>query len=156
MNQWCEAIQRDMTFRQQIDAITGDFAPEDMPNYSPAALVMMDFSWRLIGVREEQDQLEWNVRPHHVASQGAYLQRRFDGLHTAAIRYEESGAALHLDGRQFCQIESGTARLTTDKQGRLKLLTGISESTETISLRMNPQPAKIITILPNQQLKLDE
>jgi hypothetical protein len=155
MNQWCEAIQRDMTFRQQIDPITGDFAPEDMPDYSPSALVMMDFTWRLIGVRQQQDLLEWNVRPHHPASQSARLQRRFDGSHTVAMSYEKSGAALHLNGRQFCQIDSGVARLTTDKQGHPKFLTGISETTETISLRVNSQPAKTFTIYPNQQLKLD-
>jgi Mannosylglycerate hydrolase MGH1-like glycoside hydrolase domain len=155
MDQWCEAIQRDMTFRQQIDPLTGEFTQEDMPNYSPAALVMMDFTWRLIGVREEQDYLEWNVRPGHAAAQGARIHLQLSKLQTAVMSYEKHGAVLRLNGRNIGRIDSGTVRLVTDKQGRPKFLTGISESVETISLRMKSHPARNITIRSNQQLKLD-
>jgi hypothetical protein len=50
-------------FFQQIDPLTGNFTQVDVPGYSPAALVMIDFTWRLAGVREEHDELEWKLRP---------------------------------------------------------------------------------------------
>jgi hypothetical protein len=139
MNRWCEAIQRDMTLRQQIDPLTGEFTEGDLPNYSP----------------EEPNQLEWNVRTAHTAAQGARFHPRFDKKHTASLSYENHSAVLRQNGRRVCQIDSGSVRLTTDKQGQPKSLTGISESVETISLRMDSHPAKNITIRPNHKLKLD-
>jgi hypothetical protein len=67
MDRWCEVIQNDMTFRQQMDPLNAAFTKEDMPNYSPASLVMVHYTWRLAGVREEADALHWNVRPGHAA-----------------------------------------------------------------------------------------
>jgi hypothetical protein len=155
MNRWCEAIQRDMTLRPQIDPLTGEFTEGDLPNYSPAALLMTSFTWRLIGIREEPNQLEWNVRTAHTAAQGARFHPRFDKKHTASLSYENHSAVLRQNGRRVCQIDSGSVRLTTDKQGQPKSLAGISESVETISLRMDSHPAKNITIRPNHKLKLD-
>ena len=37
MDRWCEAIQRDMTFRQQVDPLTGFFTREDAPNFAMRA-----------------------------------------------------------------------------------------------------------------------
>jgi len=68
--------------------------------------------------------------------------------------YDKKGAELELDGKSIGRIESGTARLITDKQGRPKLLAGISETVETVSLRLGLHPAQRITIHPNQQLHL--
>jgi hypothetical protein len=155
MGRWCEAIQRDMTFRQQMDPMTGEFTQADMPNYSPVSLDMMDFTWRLAGVREDRDRLEWNVRPGHAASQAAHFSMHFDKSHTATMAYDEKGAVLHLDGRGLGRIESGVARLITDKQGRPKLLTGISEAVETVSIRLGSRPTKRVVLRPNQELQLD-
>jgi hypothetical protein len=154
MDRWCEAIQRDMTFSQQMDPMTGEFTLAGMPNYSPVSLVMIDSTWRLSGVREDQDQLEWNVRPGHAASQAAHFTIPFDKNHTAAMVYDEKGVTLHLDGRRIGRIESGVVRLTTDKQGRPKLLTGISEAVETVSLRIGSRNVERITLRPNRQLQL--
>ena len=74
MDRWCGAIQRDMTFRQQLDPLTGAFTHEGPPDYSPTALLMLDYTWRLAGVCEEGDSLEWNVR---VRDTSAALDRRF-------------------------------------------------------------------------------
>ena len=63
MTQWCEAIINDMTFRQQIDPVDGTFTKQgDEPDYSPAALVMVDYSWRLAGVTEEAMILDGDKR----------------------------------------------------------------------------------------------
>ncbi len=48
MQQWCEAIMRHTEFRQQMDPMTGDFTQADPSGYSPAALVFLDFTRRLI------------------------------------------------------------------------------------------------------------
>jgi hypothetical protein len=154
MDRWCEAIQRDMNFRQQLDPLTGDFTQADRPGYSPAALVMIDSTWRLAGVCEDRDKLQWNVRPAHAAAQGARFHLRFDKSHSAAMTYDEKGAVLHLNGRQIGRIESGAARLTTDKQGRAKRLTGIGDTVETVSLKMESRPVEHMTLRPNQQLQL--
>jgi hypothetical protein len=154
MSRWCDAIQQDMTFRQQMDPTTGEFTQADLPGYSPAALAMVDFTWRLAGVRDTDAGLEWNVRPHCAASEAARFSMHFDGNRTVSMIYDKNGAALQLDGKKIGRIESGTVRLTTDKEGRPKLLTGISETTETVSLRLSTHRAQPITIQPNQQLPL--
>lgn len=47
MQQWCEALIRDGGFRQQLDPQTGVFTLPDPGNYSPAALVFLEFSRQL-------------------------------------------------------------------------------------------------------------
>lgn len=155
MDRWCEAIQRDMNFHQQLDPLTGEFTQADAPSYSPCALVMVDFTWRLAGVREERDSLEWNVRPGHAASQAARFAMHFGKSHTASMIYDAKGATLSLDGRRLCRIESGVARLVTDKQGRPKQLVSISEAVETVSMKLGSRPEKHWTLRPNQQVQID-
>jgi hypothetical protein len=154
MDHWCEAIQRNVTFRQQIDPMTGEFTQADQPSYSPTCLLMTDFTWRLAGVREEQGYLEWNVRPGQAVSQSAHFSLRFGKSHTAAMVYDEKGAMLHLNGRLLGRIESGVARLITDKQGRPKQLCSISEAVQTVSVKLGSHPAKRWALCPNQQLQI--
>jgi hypothetical protein len=54
MQQWVTAILRAADFRQQLDPLTGVFTV-DASGYSPAALVLIDFTWRLAGVRKIAD-----------------------------------------------------------------------------------------------------
>jgi hypothetical protein len=154
MDRWCEAIQRDPTFRQQIDPLTGDFNQADLPDYSPAALLMVDFTWRLAGPREDEDGLEWNLRPTHAVAQGARFSLQFDRGRTAAVTYAGKSATLYLDGRLLGRIDSGSARLITDKQGRPKQLVGITEAVETVSINLPPRPVHRLTLHPNQTLQL--
>jgi hypothetical protein len=154
MDRWCEAIQRDRNFHQQMDPLTGAFTQADAPSYSPCALVMMDFTWRLAGVREEQEHLEWNVRPGHAASQSARFSVHFGKDHTAAMAYDAKGATLFLDDRRLGRVESGVVRLVTDKQGRPKQLRSIRDAIETVSVRLDSSPARQWTLRPNQQIQL--
>jgi hypothetical protein len=78
----------------------------------------------------------------------------FDRGRTAAMIYDKRSVALELDGRRIGSIESGTVRLITDKQGRPKQLTGISEEVETVSVQLVSHPEQRMTIHPNQQLHL--
>jgi hypothetical protein len=92
MNRWCEAIMRDMTFRQQIDPLSGVFSQEDAPGYSPCALVMIDYTWRLAGMTEAPESLFWNVRPGHPAAESAMFDLRTDQGDDAQMRYDAQGA----------------------------------------------------------------
>jgi hypothetical protein len=125
-----------------------------MKSYSPAALAMVDFTWRLAGVRETGDQLEWNVRPRCAASQAARFVICFDRSHTASMVYSAKGAWLQIDRKNIARIDSGATRLITDKQGRPKLLAGISENAETLSIKLGSRPVQHMTLRPNRQLQL--
>ena len=154
MGCWCEAIQRDMTFRQQLDPFTGEFTRGGPPNYSPTALLMLDYTWRLAGVREEDDSLEWNVRFGHPAARSAFFRMRTDAGRTAEIKYDRRGAELHLAGKSLGRIDSGVARLITDAQGAPKELVGISEQPQRLALRLSERPHREIEVQPNAHIAL--
>ena len=148
---WCEAILRDPSFRQQIDPLTGAFTQEDAPGYSPAALVMLDYTWRLAGVREVDDGIEWNVRPGHAAADNARFVLPLDGGGTAEMAYDARGADLILAGKSIGRIE-GVAQLVTDRKGLPDHVVGINERTETIILRLRGRPARRLAVTPNRRI----
>jgi len=155
MNQWCEAIQADMSFRQQIDPDTGAFTKgADEPNYSPCALVMVDYTWRLIGVREEADELHWAIRPDHPAAAGATLSMRTDGGRQAAIRYAAGAAELTLDGRMVARISGGDVRLVTDPAGVPRAVVGVAPTRQQVAFAQPGRPVRRIAIRPNQRIAL--
>ena len=153
MTRWCEGLMADMTFRQQMDPQTGKFTQEDLPNYSPAALVMMDYTWRLAGITEEAHALHWNVRPGHAAAEGANFRLPTDAGTTAAMTYDGKGAALSLAGKALGRID-GVVRLVTGKTGAPLALLGISEKPEKITLRLTGGSVRKLTIKPNERLSL--
>jgi hypothetical protein len=142
MDQWCRAIRQDMTFRQQIDPESGVFTQGDAPDYSPAALVMIDFTWRLAGIYEDQDKLQWNVRPGHPASDHALFRLNTDEGSTAEMRYEGAGASLLFNNEPICSIEGGAVRLVTDKRGKPLHLLGIREMPEHVIFRRHNRVLK--------------
>lgn len=154
MDRWCEAIQRDMSFRQQLDPLTGAFTQADAPGYSPCALVMMDYTWRLAGIHEEPDELQWNIRPRHPASDAARVRLPTDAGLEAGLDYDAQGARLSLGGRSLGRLDSGTARLVTDTQGRPLALVGIATSLQTVELRLANHPPRTVAVQPNQRIHL--
>jgi hypothetical protein len=154
MDRWCEAIQREGTFRQQVDPLSGAFTREDAPNYSPCALVMMDYTWRLAGVCETPDALHWNVRPGHPAAELARFRMRTDGGREAVMEYHNHGTTLSLGGRQLGRIESGVARLVTSKAGAPKALLGISEVPQKVTVRLRGKALRTVELRPNQHTAL--
>lgn len=134
MDAWGRALVADMTFRQEMDPQTGAFTTADAPDYSPAALVMMDYTWRLAGLTEQPENLYWNVRPGHAAADQARFALRTDTGLTAEMRYDGTGADLRLGGKPLARIE-GTARLVTGKSGKCLALTGISETPQDVVLK---------------------
>ena len=133
MDAWCRALIADMTFRQQIDPLTGAFTAGDAPNYSPAALVMMDYTWRLAGIVEPPDALWWNVRPGHAAANGGRFTLKTDGGATAEMRYDTRGADLYLNGKSLARVD-GTARLVTDTTGVPQAIIGVSVTAQPVTV----------------------
>jgi hypothetical protein len=156
MNQWCEAIQRDMSFRQQIDPDTGVFtAGADAPNYSPCALVMVDYTWRLIGVRDEPDELHWTIRPGHPAAAGAMLTMRTDAGRHAGIRYLPGRTILDLDDRPIVTVAGGgSVRIITDGSGVPKRLIGVDSTSQHFTLSLPGEGNQAFTIRSNESIKL--
>jgi hypothetical protein len=152
MEQWSEALQRDTSFRQQLDPLTGTFTTGDLPNYSPACLVLYDFTWRLAGVREEQDHLHWNIRPDSSASANAQFRVSVrNGI--ANMRYSGRAAKLILASQQIGEVE-GTARLVTDDTGKPLSVTGVSLTPQQVALRLDGIPHRHIRLKPNQTIPL--
>ena len=155
MDSWCEAIQRDPTFRQQVDPRSGAFTQDDAPGYSPCALVMVDYTWRLAGIGEEPEALHWNVRPGHPAAELARFAMKTDTGMRAVMRYEaKGGAEMALGGRRICHIGGGAVRLVTDKDGVPRSLLGISERPQELVLSLADKGPRTITIQPNEQITL--
>jgi hypothetical protein len=122
MQQWTGAILAAGTFLQQMDPVDGTFT-RDTGDYSPAALVFLDFTWRLAGVRQVEDGLEWNVRPPAAGVQSTF-RFKVSPTQIAEIRYASGSATLLLNGRQEYTVNS-VVRLLTDFDGKLHLVTGI-------------------------------
>jgi len=154
MDAWCEEIQRDGTYRQQIDPLHGGFTQTDAPHYSPCALVIVDYTWRLAGINEEADELQWNGRPGHPASASARFDLRTDGGAMAAMQYDADGVELRLGGKRIGRIESGAARVITSKAGMPIALLGIHEQPQKVMLHLQGQPKRHFSILPNQRIAL--
>ena len=138
--------------RQQLDPLTGRFTREDAPGYSPCALVMVDYTWRLVGVQDEGDQLLWNVRPHHAAAAGASLSRKTDGGRVAAIRYDPAGATLTLGGTTIARVEGGAVRIVTDDTGRLVALRGIEMQDQQVTLTTPGRSPRRVRLPANRDL----
>jgi hypothetical protein len=78
---------------------------------------------------------------------------RTDAARSAEMKYDARGAELRLAGKLVGRID-GTARLVTATSGAPKSLEGIGRKAEKISLRLEGQPARELTIQPNQRVTL--
>ncbi|HEV2274668.1 MAG TPA: alpha-L-rhamnosidase [Acidobacteriaceae bacterium] len=139
MQKWVEAIGHASDFYQQMDPLTGAFTI-DPGGYSPAALVLVDFTWRLAGVRQTESSLEWNVRPPAPGVHSSFLlQLRGGG--SAEIRYSGGHAELLLNRRVLLRT-SDTVRLVTDSEGKLKSAAGISAGVQKVTLQRSLLPLR--------------
>lgn len=137
MQRWVEAIRRG-AFLQQMDPLSGDFTP-DKDGYSPAALVLLDFVWRLSGVREQGEVVEWNVRAPGPGK--ARFAARVHGR-AAELVYDGKAAELKLDGRNVARV-TGVARITTTREGALRDAVGIEQGTAEVVVRASGGERKI-------------
>src|SRR5579864_9415572 len=132
MQQWVSVILKEKKFLQQLDPVDGTFSP-DLGDYSPAALVFLDFTWRLSGVRHIEKSVEWNVRPpsHNIHSS---YHLKLAPTRTAGIKYSSGRAELFLNDKLVYKA-TGTFRLVTDLDGKLQSATGIAAETTHAILR---------------------
>jgi hypothetical protein len=152
MQQWIDALLRAGDFRQQLDPLTGIFTP-DAAGYSPAALVLIDFTWRLAGVRRIGDDLEWNIRPP-VAPAKTTFRLQVNQTLTAGINYEAGRTKLHLNDREFLEI-AGTVRLITNRSGEPQRLVGIAAEKSSVVLQTGGRKRNLL-IDPNRTVELPE
>jgi len=146
MQQWMNALLRASDFRQQLDPLTGVFT-DDPPGYSPAALVLIDFTWRLAGVRKMDDHLEWNIRPSATHTRSSFRLRVNPTL-TAEIRYEVGHAELYLNSRRILTTSS-VVRLATTQGGELRTAVGIASERAAVALQAAGGKDRKFSIDPN-------
>lgn len=152
MQQWISAIAAEGKFLQQMDPMNGQFTP-DVGDYSPAALVFIDFTWRLAGVREVEGGIEWNVRPTAQNVRCSYRLQIYPAL-VAELKYSNGRGELKLNGKLICQT-SNTVRLITDRKGKIKKAVGISTETTKIELEHGSGRKHHLSIEPNTNVKLE-
>jgi len=146
MEKWVKAILGEDKFLQQLDPIDGKFTP-DQGNYSPAALVYLAFTWRLRGVRQVGENMEWNVRPP-IGGRLETYRLRLSSTRIAELKYKEGGAELSINGHGVCHV-SGTVRLISDTFGDLKRAIGIADHPCEVDLRLGRDHQRTLNMNPN-------
>lgn len=152
MSQWCAALIRDGSFRQQIDPQTGAFSEGDLPGYSPACLVLYDYTWRLAGIHDAGSELYWSAAPGCPATEAAVFRLALR-RGTAEMRYHGHGVELSMAGTRIASVQ-GTGRLVTSPEGSLLRLVGTAGGTSVVELRVTGRPPRRISLEPNQVVLL--
>jgi hypothetical protein len=130
MERWVEAVQRANAFLQQMDPMSGEFTV-DAGGYSPTALVLLDFVWRLSGVREQGDLVEWSVRPP--ARGRTTFSAQVHGV-TVELAYDGGIAEMRIGGKSVASV-IGVVRVLTTKTGELREAVGIAGGLSPVTLR---------------------
>lgn len=150
MSRWIEAMTRHVEFRQQMNPWTGDFTEGTPGGYSPAALVFVDYLWRLHGVRKTGDELEWNVR----APRGEQTEFQLKvGRGTALLTYKKDAAELTLHGKKLAVVR-GTGRLITDREGKLLAAVGTAEKREDLTVTLPGREPRHVRLEANESVTL--
>jgi hypothetical protein len=153
MRQWVKAIlAAGGGLRQQMDPLTGEFSMADPSGYSPAALVLLDYTWRLHGVRQVGNLIEWNCRaPEKSARTEASIQTKRGA---AVLTHTAKESVMAIAGKIILRV-NGVVRILTDGTGHVTQFTGISE--ETVQVEANgPNEKKMnLTIAPNATVQIN-
>jgi hypothetical protein len=151
MRQWVSAISQAGGFYQQLDPLDGKFTITDGSGYSPCALTLLDYTWRLYGVREERDYmnkpyLQWNCGENT----GAMTATSSTAKGMAVIDRKGSTATLTLAGKKIAVV-TGTVRLNTTLDGKWSSVEGVSGQTERVTLHHADRAVKSIHIKSNEK-----
>jgi len=147
MQQWIGAVMREPTFLQQLDPLSGAFTP-DLGGYSPTALVFLDFTWRLSGVREVQDSLKWNLRPFS-QNASASFRLRLHPTGVAELSYASGKAKMTINGKTMYEVTQ-PVRLITTKRGAIQRAVGIREKEMRVSLKNESGNERKFLIKPDE------
>jgi hypothetical protein len=152
MQQWLRAIvAADGLLAQQMDPLNGKFSTEDPGGYSPAALVMADFTWRLHGVRREHHGLEWNCRLPENSRTASFTLPTPRG--TAVLRHSAEESALSLAGRELLRVR-GVARIVTDASGQPLRIVGTHAAPVDVMLTRPGGRRRAVKLAPDAVVKL--
>jgi hypothetical protein len=147
MKQWTDAIVRAGKFLQQMDPVDGAFTA-DSGDYSPAALVFIDFTWRLAGVRRMGEALEWNLRPAAPDARSTF-RLQATPARVAEIRYADGRADVFVNDKLRYRTRD-TVRLVTDLEGNLQSVTGIADVKANVALEIPSGPSLRLSVEPNK------
>jgi hypothetical protein len=153
MQQWCDAILRDPSFRQQLDPLTGDFTQSGSASYSPCALVLYDYTWRLAGVRQQGDKLHWNINPECPAAKGAIFRVRLHDGALAELRYHSVNVDLRINGNSIGYVQ-GSARLITDLDGKPASILGTHSRHLHVTLQLTGRAPLQLPLSPNNRIDI--
>ena len=151
MKQWTSAIVRAGKFLQQMNPLDGDFTM-DTGDYSPAALVFIDFTWRLSGVRRTSDGFEWNLRPPARDTRSRF-RLQATPTRVAEIRYAAGRAEVFVNDK--LRYRTGDmVRLITDLEGNLQSVTGIADTKGNVTLAVPSGQNLRFSVEPNKSQRM--
>jgi len=99
--------------------------------YSPGALVLLDFVWRLYGVRDEGDSIEWNCRLPEGAHSTKFSLKTRNG--SFELSGGPAGFALSVAGKTVLRAR-GTGRVITDARGTALKVVGTAANATRLHL----------------------
>jgi hypothetical protein len=148
MDQWVGSIASAGDFYQQIDPLSGQPTTIGDPGgYSPAALVLLDFVWRLHGVRREGDRLEWNCRPPANSARTVASMKTPRG--TAQLLHASDRSVLSIAGKPILTVFD-PVRIVTDLDGKLTAITGTANAPIEARLTLPDGKNRKIQLQPNE------
>ena len=153
MEAWTKALIADGTFRQQLDPMTGVFTEGGSKGYSPAALVLVDYTWRLAGIREDAGKVEWNVRPGCAAAEGARFSLKLKGGRAAELRYSKQGAEMWMAGKKLATVE-GSGRIITQWDGTGLEAVGNMAEEQTLKITRAKGGIQTVTLGGNERVRI--
>jgi hypothetical protein len=145
MAQWVRAITQNGAFLQQMDPVSGVFSA-DRGGYSPAALVLLDFVWRLHGVQRRGDSLEWNCRMPEGATHCSSSLPLQTGV--AKLEHTPDSSLLSLDGKRIAEAR-GTLRIVTDLRGRPLSFAGTAPAGHSATVALAGKTPRTFDLAPD-------
>ena len=108
---------------------------------------MLDFTWRLYGVRQRGERLEWNCRLPE-GSQKVETTLPLKGGDASLVTTPQ-GSELRLNGRRLARV-SGAVRLVTDGRGALLALEGTQGDAQSVRVEVEGHKPIQVTIAPDE------
>ena len=133
-----------------MDPATGEFTPDQGP-YSPAMLVLLDFVWRLYGVRRDGAMLEWNCRLPDGAADCHTSSSTARGM--AELSTSRDGSELTLDRRPVLRVR-GASRIVTDTAGKPGRLIATEPRPTDITVRWPNGKSSTYQLAPDSAVSL--
>lgn len=152
MTRWVLAFTTYGAFSQQMNPWTGQFDGQGR-DYSPAMLVLLDFTTRLHGVRSEESVLKWGCGLPQGCDECLYQFETSRG--TATLKQNERGATLKLGERFLAHVE-GRCQIITDRNGDFQALIGVDAETVIVKVQWASGRQFEVQCAPDQRIEWRE